>query len=272
MKLINTVGMILCYLLINNVAHGRTILITASTGALGEAISTGLGEKGYNLIITGRNIDKLVVLQKKLQEKYKTIKIQTAIIDFTNTETIRKAVKEIENNLDGIVLVGPRPMMSRNIPKREEWQKMFDETFMGPLEVIRLFDKKIQGDGSIVVISRNTSEQYSPTHPNTNVVRLAWSGEVKNLAYYYGKRKIRVNAISSGSIMTKSYIDIMKEKAQIRNITYQEQLAQEVSSIPLERYGESKDVSNLAAFLLSKEAKHINGTNIILDGGESKAY
>ncbi len=175
--------------------------------------------------------------------------------------------------IKGVVLIGPRPLLSKNdIPSKEEWARTFSETFIGPLEVIRIFGPLIQGNGSIVIISGNSSKNYLPNYPNTNVMRLAWAGEVKNLVQFFANRKIRVNAISPGPIFTKHHEEKIKEKAESSKITVEEQLAKDTASIPLKAYGKPEDVTNLISFLLSDKSGHVNGTNILLDGGESTAY
>ncbi len=73
-------------------------MITAATGAFGEAISFSLAAEGYNLIIAGRNQKKLYDLQNRLKAQYKQVTVQSIIIDFSDTKTIEDAVKQITNN------------------------------------------------------------------------------------------------------------------------------------------------------------------------------
>ncbi len=250
----------------------KTILITASTGAFGEAISTLLASEGYNLVIAGRNSNKLTTLQKKLQTKHKDVSVQTVIIDFSNVESIEAAANQVQQ-LHGIVLIGPRPSLKKeDIPSKEEWNKTFNETFINPLEVLRHFNPKIADKSSIVIISGNTSKNYFPQFPNTNVIRVAWVAEVKNLIYFFAKRHIRVNLVSPGIILTEHHKKVIQQKAITHNISFKEQLAKDVSSIPLKTYGTTEDVAQLVSFLLSNRSKHLNGANITLDGGESTSY
>ena len=252
----------------------NAIIVTAATGAFGNAVCSTLASEGYDLIIAGRNQQKLTDLENKLKTQYKDITIQSIIIDFSDVKTIEDAAKQISKiSIHGIVLIGPRPVLSKDvIPSKEEWSQAFSETFIAPLEVLRLFGPQIQDNGSIVVISGNSSKNYLPSSPNTNVIRLAWSGEVKNLTHFFGGRKIRVNAISPGAILTQFHQEKIKEKALLNNLTFEEQLAKDTSAIPLKSYGKTEDVANLITFLVSAKSAHLNGANILLDGGESNAY
>ncbi|WP_341752179.1 SDR family oxidoreductase [Candidatus Tisiphia endosymbiont of Piscicola geometra] len=276
MRLLITIFTLLFYFSSNASDHKQngTILVTAATGALGSTICDVLASEGYNLLVSGRNNNKLTNLQKDLQKKYPNITVRTLIIDFSDTKTIENAASKITlSSIEGIVLIGPRPSLNKNdIPSKDEWTKVFAETFIAPLEVVRFFAPKIHNNGSIVVISGSSSKNFLPAYPNTNVVRLAWSGEIKNLMHLFATRKIRVNAISPGPILTQHHKNMITEKASLNNISYEEQLLKDTSSIPLKSYGETEDLGNLVVFLLSNKSSHINGSNILLDGGESTSY
>lgn len=272
-KVLQRILFLVLYFSVDLNSQSNTVLITASTGAFGESISFALAAEGCDLIIAGRDQKKLDNLENRIKTKYKQIDIQKAIIDFSDLTTIKNAVKLVEHSqIKGIVLIGPRPLLGKGFPSAEEWSKAFTETFIAPLEVIRLFGVGLQNNGSVVIVSGNSSKNYLPNYPNTNVMRLAWSGEVKNLVHFFADRKIRVNVISPGPIFTKHHEERIKVNAIAEKITFEEQLAKNVASIPLKAYGKIDDVSNLVSFLLSDKSSHINGSNILLDGGESTAY
>ncbi|WP_202149289.1 SDR family NAD(P)-dependent oxidoreductase [Candidatus Sarmatiella mevalonica] len=249
-------------------------MITAATGAFGEALSFHFAAEKFDLILAGRDENKLVDLKKRILSRYQSSSILTIIVDFSDIEAMRASMQSIKfNQLDSVILIGPRPELTRNnIPSFEEWNKTFNETFFAPLECLKQMIPSIRDNGSIVIISGNSSKDYLKAYPNTNVIRLAWIGEVKNLMHFLAARKIRVNAISPGPILTKFHRDKITKTASDNKITFEAQLRNDAKSIPLGAYGSLDDVTNLVHFLISKKSKHINGANILLDGGESNAY
>ena len=255
-------------------AKADTILITSATGSFGQAISFHLAFEKFDLILAGRNKPKLENLKKRILDKHQNVNISTLVIDFSHINQMRTAVENQKiNQIDGVVLIGPRPELPGNtIPSPEEWQKAFTETFFAPLECLKKITPNMRDTSSIVVISGNSSKDYLKAYPNTNVIRLAWTGEVKNLMHFLATRKIRVNAISPGPILTPFHRDKIAKAAADHHITFKEQFQNNSKSIPLGTYGSLDDVANLVHFLLSKKSKHINGTNILLDGGASNAY
>ena len=199
-----------------------------------------------------------------MRKKYQDTEVESVIIDFTNSNTILDAAKKLSGrSLKGIVFIGPRPGLPTNvIPNHEEWLKAFTKSFIAPIEVLRLFNSSLQENGSIVVISGHSSKVYIPSHANINVIRLALTGEVK----------IRVNAISPAVILTAYNQEKIQAKATKTKRSFAEQLDHDTQNVPLHSFGEVEDVSNLVSFLLSSKSKHISGSNISLDGGESVAY
>ena len=180
-------------------ANSHTILVTLAYSYLGTSICEELTNEGYNLVITGRNPEKLANLKKKLLAKYPNTSIETLYTDFEKPKTIIAARESLKTDeLNGIVLIGPRP----RIQTQADWVPSFENTFTTPLKLIHEFNERLAPESSIVIINGLTSKVYMPPYPNTNVLRLAWTGHVKNLAHLYGPRHIRVNVVSPGIILT----------------------------------------------------------------------
>lgn len=267
-------SLFLLLFLFSSNSMAKTVLITAATGSFGQAISNAFADEGYHLVLAGRNKHKLEQLKKDIKRKHTSIHISLAIIDFSNVSNISKNLfsRNIDM-LDGVVLIGPRPALPKTeIPTPEEWSRNFNHCFIAPVETLKQLTVKLKQGASIVIISGNSSVNYLPDYPNTNVIRLAWTGEVKNLMHHFAPKKIRVNAISPGPILTQHHIQKIQKEANDRNITYTQRMDQKTKTIPLQKYGSLADVSNLVTFLVSQKSAHLNGTNIPLDGGFSNSY
>ncbi len=141
-----------------------------------------------------------------------------------------------------------------------------------PLKTLKVLSNKLANDSSIVVMSGLSSKYLLPGYSNTNILRISWNAEIKNLTKYFGKRKIRINAISPGIIMTNYHKNRIALKAEKNNISFEEQLKIDSRPVPLNNFGTPEDVTNLVSFLISNKSKHINGSNIALDGGQSTSY
>jgi NAD(P)-dependent dehydrogenase (short-subunit alcohol dehydrogenase family) len=67
--------------------------------------------------------------------------------------------------------------------------------------------------------------------------------------------------------MTERLQEAVRFEAKMRNLSFNDVLAQRQSLIPLRRYATVEDVANLALFLASEKATYINGVIVPLDGG-----
>ena len=249
----------------------KTILVTSSTGALGSAIAKDLAVKGYDLILLGRDESKLNSLKNLLIKK---VKIEVIKFDYSDITSIELAASSLQDkSIDGMVLIPPRPVFqNQDIPNPQHWRANFEEVFIAPLELIKLTLSKMKSPASIVVISGETSKYYLPSYPNTNVLRLMWSGEIKNLCHQLSDNNIRVNAVSPGLILTKHHLEKINQRAKLANKSFEDQLAFETKDLPSKKYGTPEDVTSIVHYLLDNNSKHINCENIILNGGANKSY
>lgn len=141
-----------------------------------------------------------------------------------------------------------------------------------PLETLKSFSNRLVDNSNVVVMSGLSSKYLLSGYSNTNVLRIAWNAEIKNLSKHFGKKNIRINAISPGIIMTNHHQDRIKLKAKKNGVSYEKQLELDSSIVPLNNFGKPIDVANLVSFLISTKSKHINGSNIALDGGQATSY
>ncbi|HAR79816.1 MAG TPA: hypothetical protein DCR21_03200, partial [Succinivibrionaceae bacterium] len=85
----------------------KTVLITGATSGIGEACARRFCEGGYNLIITGRNEEKLKSVVKCLTEKHPERKIYGLQLDNTDVKSFETKVSEVEayfsKNIDILV-------------------------------------------------------------------------------------------------------------------------------------------------------------------------
>jgi NAD(P)-dependent dehydrogenase (short-subunit alcohol dehydrogenase family) len=131
-------------------------------------------------------------------------------------------------------------------------------TFLCSQEAVRQFLKQGKG-GNIVNIVSTAGLGGHPRQSVYNISKGAQANLTRCLAVEYGKDNIRVNGICptyAKTSLTRAFYD---DKAFDTMF---------VESIPLKRWGEAKDVSDLALFLASDESGYIHGDLIKLDGGE----
>ena len=142
--------------------------------------------------------------------------------------------------------------------KDSEWDDVLSTNLTGVFNLTKVFIKHMIKNkyGRIINISSVSGLMGNPGQVNYSSSKAALNGFTKSLAKEVGSRNITVNNVAPGFIETDmtSFIDADK-KDEI------------INTIPLGRFGNAHDVSELVYFLSSNEAAYITGQTISVDGG-----
>ena len=132
----------------------RTALITGATSGIGEGCARRFARGGYDLILTGRNEEKLNALCKELTEA--GTKVQTLVFDVRDREAAAAAVDSIDVPVDVLVnnaglALGLEKLY---VGDYEDWETMIDTNIKGLLTMTRLIVPKMveRGSGHIINI------------------------------------------------------------------------------------------------------------------------
>jgi NAD(P)-dependent dehydrogenase (short-subunit alcohol dehydrogenase family) len=235
----------------------KTILITGTTSGIGKSIAIECSKMGANLVITGRNKERLsqtfCALDGDAHQKF------TA--DLSREEDRQKLVDSLPK-LDGIVhaagIVKPKPFPFVN---RTDLDAVLDINFFAPVLLTNqiLRKKKINKPASVVFISSISGVMVSFVGGSTySASKGALNGIVKGMALDLALKQIRVNTVMPGMIDTGIF-----DESGITN----EDLEKDKKKYPLGRYGKLEEVAYAAIYLLSDASAWTTGSNILLDGG-----
>lgn len=193
--------------------------------------------------------------------------------------TFAARLESLEVRLDGAVLMPPQPHAANDpMPDSEVWRMLFQTSFIGPLATLKAAIARMRPDVSrgqrakIVIVSGISSAQVLGHYATSNVIRTAWLGEAKTLAFALGERNIHVNTLSCGGTLTPGYRESIVRRATAAGQSYEERLAAETDNVPLRKYGEPSEVAVAVEGLLSPLTDHMTGLNVLHDGGFTRAY
>jgi NAD(P)-dependent dehydrogenase (short-subunit alcohol dehydrogenase family) len=95
-------------------------------------------------------------------------------------------------------------------------------------------------------------------------------GMTKSLAVELGEYNIRVNAICPGAVSGDRMKRVIEAKAISLGVKEESIQKDYESMVSLKTFVDKKDVSNMAVFLLSEEAKNISGQVMTVDGNTER--
>lgn len=173
----------------------------------------------------------------------------------------------------------PQPHAATDpLPDADVWRALFQTSFIGPLATLKAAISRMQPDvaggqrAKIVIISGISSAQVLGHYATSNVIRTAWLGEAKTLAFALGARNIHVNTLSLGGTLTPGYRDAIAKRGAAAGQSFDDRLDTETDNVPLRKYGEPSEVAVAVEGLLSPFSDHMTGLNILHDGGFTRAY
>lgn len=117
---------------------------------------------------------------------------------------------------------------------------------------------------SIVNIASVAGLRYiGYNYPSYSATKAGLIGLTQNIALEYASRGLRANAIAPGYIRTPMIFEQISE-----NYPSAEEMVRARNALsPTGVMGESSDVASAAVFLASDEARYVNGTCLVVDGG-----
>lgn len=238
--------------------EGKTIFVTGASSGIGKAIAIECSKIGANVIISGRNIERLDETFSAL-EGNRHLQISA---DLCKEEDMQMLVEKLPP-LDGIAhcagITDHKPVQFIN---SDNLNKIMAINFISPTLITSTLvkNKKMKLGGSIIFIA-STAGIYSTymTGSSYSATKGALSGIAKGMALELASKRIRVNTVCPGMVKT-SILDTGDR------ITEEQQL-EDMKKYPLKRYGEPEEVAYAVIYLLSDASRWVTGTNLLIDGG-----
>lgn len=129
--------------------------------------------------------------------------------------------------------------------------------------VVRYAYPHMKKGGSVVALTFESRFSF-PYYNWMGVNKAALEGLVRALARRHGRDLIRINAVSSGPVMTKA-------AKSIPHFAFIARTWRKMSPLPWDVHGEKESVAYMVAFLLGPFAQKITGQVLHVDGGASIA-
>lgn len=238
----------------------RVALITGGAKGIGRAIGLRLAEDGWSLAFCYRtSADEAAETEKAMREQgARALAVRCDVSDPKACEALVEKVGAEYGRIDALVnCAGPY----HRVPLLEEsldgWHAMFDHNLHAVFYLSRLVAPRMieQSFGRILNFSMANADRMlaQPLVTAHYIAKSALLILTRTLAKVLGPHKITVNAISPG------FIDSGSAPA--------EELERMVKNIPAGYVGELGDAVSAASFLLSDEARYVNGANLHLSGG-----
>jgi len=240
---------------------GKIALVTGGNSGIGLATAKRFAQEGGYVFVTGRREAELKAAVAAIGARAEGVKGDMSDLD--DLDRLYARIKEATGRLDILFAnAGAARYATLGQISEELYDAIFGVNVKGLLFTVQKA-LPLMPDGASIVLnasivgSKGLAENsvYSATKAAVRSFARTWTTDLKS-------RRIRVNAVSPGTIDTPGLNDLLASSP------VGEQRRKMIAGIvPAGRFGTPDEVANAVLFLASDESSYVTGTELFVDGG-----
>ena len=241
----------------------KVIIVTGGSNGMGKYMAQKFANEGANVVITGRDLDRLNAAKEELGEN-----VHLFQMDVRNLESVDAMVAfadEKFGRIDGLVnnAAGNFIVRAEDLSPNG-WKSVIDIVLNGTFYCSSAVGKywiEKGTKGSILNMLATYAWNAGAGIIHSAAAKAGVMSLTRTLAVEWGTQYgIRVNGIAPGPIDRTGGAEKLWESDKAAKRT--------LESIPLGRLGQPEEIAELAAFIMSDKASYMNGEIVTLDGGQ----
>jgi 3-oxoacyl-[acyl-carrier protein] reductase len=240
--------------------RGGKVLVTGGTKGIGRAIAETFASEGANVAICARNQAEVDAAVAAL--KAKGVSAYGGSVDVSDGAALKAWVADMAARLGGVDVVVANVSALSIAQDDESWEKEFSTDMMGTVRLVNAAMPYLEKSdaAAIVTISSVSGREVDFAAGPYGTFKAAIIHYTQGLAYQLAGKGIRANSVSPGNTYFEGGVwNMIKDN---NPDLYKTALALN----PTGRMGTPQEMANAVAFLASRAASFITGTNLVVDG------
>lgn len=239
----------------------RVVLVTGAGGGMARGINARLAAAGHTIVVVDLDADAATRAAHLIAAAGGTAHPYTA--DVTDPVALRRLGDRVEAEVGPVdAVVNAAGILDRKYLKDHDdtsFARIVDINLIGPFRVIQRFAPGMveRGWGRIVNISSIAGVTGYP-YPGYAASKGGLSNLTRSLVLDFWGTGVTVNAICPGVVDTPMVIDEVRRQVPRK--------------VPTERIVEPDEIGALTVFLMTDDARNINGADILIDGGATQYF
>jgi 3-oxoacyl-[acyl-carrier protein] reductase len=242
---------------------GKRAVVTGGSKGIGRSIALGLAAAGAAVSICARGRAGLDSTAAEL--KALGVPAHASECDLADKAAIPAYIAAAAQALGGIDILVNNASGFGMGDDEEAWARGLDVDVMATVRATRAALPYMEraGGGAILNIASISGHGANPRSPSYGAAKAAVINYTQTQGLLLAAKRIRVNAISPGSIEFPG--GIWESRRQSAPQVYDAVL----KSIPWGRLGRPEEIAGVAVFLVSDAASWVTGQSLIVDGGQA---
>jgi len=239
----------------------RVVVVTGSGRGIGKEIARAFVEQGAKVAVASRTLANSDAAAAELNA-IGAGEAKGYAVDISNYDATIAFGKQVAADLGPVsILVNNAGVTRDGLALRmseDDWDTVLDTNLKGAFNAVKAFQRTLlkAENARIINISSVIGLMGNAGQANYAASKAGLIGFTKSLAKEFASRKVCVNAIAPGFIVTDMTDELSEE--------IQEAIKKD---IPLGSFGETEDIANAVMFLAGTSARYITGQVLTVDGG-----
>lgn len=245
---------------------GKHILVTGGSSGIGKALVEAFAAEGAKVAFTYRKNKDSVLYAEDMAKKYKTV-VRAIEMDLQSSKSVENTLAKVLEEMPQLdtLVNNAAELISKPFleTSEEELKTIFQSNVFGQHVLLQKFAKHLIANkikGSILNIGSFRGGRPSPRLYAYSLSKSTLDSVNTMLAAELAPFGIRVNMIAPGATLTAMSQTVYNTP---------EKVAKRGERVPLGRYGQTKDHTGAAVYLVSGEASWTSGATLKIDGAES---
>lgn len=239
----------------------RAVLITGAAGGMCRGINARLGAAGHTVLCADLSLDAAQSAAQAVRDAGG--RAEAFAVDVSSHESVEALADTVHERVGGVdALINAAGILDRKYLADHDatsFERTIGVNLIGPFRMIQAFAPEMieRRWGRIINISSIAGVTGYP-YPSYAASKAGLSNLARSLVIDFWGTGVTVNSICPGVVDTPMVIQEIRDQVPRK--------------VPTERIIDPDEIGGVASFLLSDDAKNINGADILVDGGATRYF
>jgi len=250
--------------------EGKVVVVSGGSRGIGRAVARAFAREGAQTVLASSSESNLTAAADSIATQGpRPLTVAGDLRTLAACEQVFRRVNEGFGRCDVLVNNAGATRAGNFLELSDElWLDGFALKFFGAVRLTRLFWPLLrQAQGHLINIIGGAARTIEPEFLIGGSVNAAEANFTKGLSRLGMREGVHVNAIHPGQTATERTEQLIQQRAAAQGKSADEVRNAMVAKSGARRMGTAEDIAELALFLCSARAEHIQGTAIAVDGG-----